>query len=85
MAYKLEHFREFYRFSISNKTRSNSIGAKLLISVLTVSSIFVILQTLIQLNNDYNSGISDIDRRFNQLYLSYSGGLARSMWDINVS
>ncbi len=80
---KLKDFQQFTKLSLFSKKRVNSIGTKLLIRVLAVSSLFVILQTLVQLNNDYKLGLSEIDRRFNQLSLSYRGGLARSIWEVN--
>ena len=81
----LDEFREFYKFSLFSKKKSNSIGSRLLIWVLAVSSLFVIFQTLFQVNNDYKLGLTEIDRRFHQINLSYQGSLSRSIWEVNNS
>ena len=81
----LNQFREFYKVSLFSRKRTNSIGARLLVCVLAVSSLFVIFQTLVQVYNDYNLGISEIDRRFEQINLSYQGSLSRSIWEVNKS
>jgi len=81
----LDEFREFYKISLFSKKKVTSIGSRLLVSVLAVSSLFVIFQTLVQLNNDYQLGLSEIDRRFEQINLSYQGGLSRSIWEVNNS
>jgi len=81
----LDEFREFYRISLFSRKKSNSIGTRLLVAVLAVSSLFVVFQTLVQLNNDYQLGLSEIDRRFEQINLSYQGGLSRSIWEVNNS
>lgn len=80
-----DEFREFYKFSLFSKKKSNSIGSRLLIWVLAVSSLFVIFQTLFQVNNDYKLGLTEIDRRFHQINLSYQGSLSRSIWEVNNS
>lgn len=81
----LKQFREFYKISLFSKTKANSIGSSLLICVLAVSSTFVVFQTLAQIYNDYNVGISELDRRFEQINLSYQGSLSRSIWEVNKS
>jgi len=81
----LDEFREFYKISLFSRKKSNSIGTSLLVAVLAVSSLFVVFQTLVQLNNDYQLGLSEIDRRFEQINLSYQGGLSRSIWEVNNS
>ena len=78
-------FRMFYQLSFFTKKRFNSIGSRLLVWVLAISSVFVIFQTLVQLNNDYKVGLNEIDGRFEQLNLSYSGSLSRSIWEVNTS
>jgi signal transduction histidine kinase len=77
-------FKMFYQLSFFTKKRFNSIGSRLLVLVLAVSSFFVVFQTLVQLNNEYEVGINEIDGRFEQLNLSYSGSLSRSIWEVNT-
>lgn len=85
MSQMFKDFRTFYKFSFFSKKKVNSIGSRLLIWVLAVSSVFVVFQTLLQLNNDYEVGINEIDGRFEQLSLSYAGSLSRSIWEVNNS
>ncbi len=85
MSQILKDFRMFYQLSFFTKKRFNSIGSRLLVWVLAVSSVFVIFQTFVQLNNDYKVGLNEIDGRFEQLNLSYSSSLSRSIWEVNTS
>jgi signal transduction histidine kinase len=85
MFHVMRDVRDFFKCSLFTKKRANSIGSRLLISVLLVSSLFVVFQTLVQLNNDYRMGLSEIDRRLDQLKLSYGGGLSRSIWEVNAT
>ncbi len=85
MSQLFKDFRTFYKFSFFTKKRVNSIGTRLLIWVLAISAVFVVFQTLVQLNNDYEVGINEIDGRFEQLSLSYAGSLSRSIWEVNNS
>lgn len=85
MTRKMKDFMSFYQTSLFTKKKFNSIGSRLLIWVLGISSLFVVFQTLVQLNNDYEVGINEIDNRFEQLSLSYAGSLSRSIWEVNNS
>ncbi len=85
MSQLFKDFRTFCQFSFFSKKSVNGIGIRLLIWVLAISSVFVIFQTLLQINNDYKVGINEIDGRFEQLGLSYTGSLSRSIWEVNNS
>jgi signal transduction histidine kinase len=76
-------FQRFLKRLLFARKKAKSIGFKLLVLVLAVSSLFVILQTIIQLNNDYRVGLGEIDRQFEQLELSYNASLSRSIWEVN--
>lgn len=78
-----QNIGEFIKLSLFSKKEANSIGAKLLISVLILSSFFVVLQTLVRLHTDYQSGLSAIERSIEQLNNSNKGSLSRSIWEVN--
>ena len=84
MDQKIKEFRRFYHFSIFFKKTGNSLGSRLLICVLAVSALFVLLQTLVQINNDYQVGLAEIDRRFEQIAIVYSENLSRSIWELDT-
>jgi len=85
MDQKIKEFRQFYHFSIFFKKRGNSLGTRLLICVLAVSALFVILQTLVQINSDYHVGLTEIDRRFEQIVIIYGENLSRSIWELDTA
>ena len=78
-----QNIGEFIKLSLFSKKEANSIGAKLLISVLILSSFFVVLQTLARLHTDYQSGLSAIEKSIEQLNNSNKGSLSRSIWEVN--
>lgn len=61
----------------------NSIGWRLLIYVVFVSSLFACLQTGFQIYLDYNTGVDHIENQFSQIDNSYHKSLARSIWEID--
>ena len=85
MSFKFIKINLFYHFSIFFKRRGNSLGSRLLICVLAVSALFVILQTLVQINSDYQIGVAEIDRRFEQILIIYCENLSRSIWELDTA
>jgi len=75
-----------YLFSLIDALRNrdkNSIGWRLLIYVVLVSSVFACLQTGFQIYLDYEIGVDHIEKQFNQIENSYNKSLARSIWEID--
>lgn len=72
-----------YVLPIIANTQSTSIGRKLLLSVLCISSIFVLVQTSLQLKWDYEEGIERIDNIFTQIELGYKDSLTKSLWEMH--
>ncbi len=64
-------------------SHKNGLGRKLLIAVLLISSIFTIFQASFQLYQDYQLGLNEVDRQFEQIHLSYESALARSIWEVD--
>lgn len=76
-----------YRNSIFNSiisSQKNGLGRRLLIAVFLVSSIFTILQSSFQLYTDYQLGLGEIDRSFDQIYQSNNNSIFRSLWNISI-
>ncbi len=65
-------------------SKKKGLGRKLLIAVLLVSSIFTLIQTSYQLYSDYKIGLGEIDRNFEQIFISYKNSIARGIWDIDT-
>ncbi|NQZ30788.1 MAG: ATP-binding protein [Oceanospirillaceae bacterium] len=60
------------------------IGRRLLFSVLFISSLFVLIQTSLQLKWNYDSGIEDIEQMFSQIELGYKDSLTKSLWEMHI-
>jgi len=65
-------------------SQKKGLGRKLLIAVLLISSVFTFIQASWQLYDDYLAGLGEIDRRFEQIHISYKESLSRSIWDVDT-
>lgn len=63
--------------------RRSQLGRKLLISVVAISSLFTFVQAALQLYSDYDTGVDRIQQQLNQIELSYTDSLARSIWEVD--
>ncbi len=72
-------------FPLIGSRKSNSIGRKLLVSILCISSFFVLIQTSLQMKWDYDSGISRIEQLFSQIELGYTASLTKSLWEMHTT
>ena len=71
-------------FNAIKFSKKKGLGRKLLIAVLLVSSMITLIQTSYQLYSDYKVGLGEIDRKFEQTFLSYKNSIARGIWDIDT-
>jgi len=63
--------------------KRSRLGRTLLIFVIAISSLFAFAQAGMQLYNDYHSGVDKIQLQLNQIELSYTSSLARSIWEVD--
>lgn len=68
---------------ISWQQRKNSLGLKLLLLILLFSSVVTLAGTALQIYLDYQSDISEIDERLNQIESSYLKSISKSLWDFD--
>ena len=65
--------------------KNQSIGRRLIINILIVSSLITLFSTIYQLYTDYNRDVNLIHQRMNQIQTSYLEGIINSIWmtDLN--
>lgn len=63
--------------------KRSRLGRTLLIFVIAISSLFAFAQAGMQLYGDYHSGVDKIQLQLNQIELSYTNSLARSIWEVD--
>ena len=69
---------------MDNKGAFNSkLSRRVFIYILLCSTLLSVCSTMIQLYADFQSGVSELDERFNDIELSFNQSISTSLWDFN--
>ncbi len=69
---------------MDNKGAFNSkLSRRVFIYILLCSALLSVCSTMIQLYADFQSGVSELDERFNDIELSFNQSISTSLWDFN--
>lgn len=64
-------------------TNQNRLGRRLLVYILAISSLITLLLTSVQLYREFSVDKGDVEQRLVQIGVSYLGGIAQNLWEVN--
>ena len=62
---------------------NNKLSRRVFVYILLCSAFLSVCSTMIQLYVDFQTGVSRLDERFNNIELSFKQSIATSLWDFN--
>ena len=66
-----------------NQVSTHSLGFRMVIGIIAISSFFTLIVVGIQLYLSYREDITEIERNMRQIASGYQSSLTRSLWDID--